>query len=620
VRFEVLVKNLIQKGLDKGRALLGQKQESIISAAFLMMVLVGLTKIAGFVKLHLFARMFGASRELDVFWAAFTIPDLIFYIVVAGSVNAALIPFFAKKLAGGGGKGGGEDGVNHSSSQISDLFSQIVNLFSVIFMVAGVLIFIFAPQLCKIIASGGAGGLAFEAGRFIAEDLALMVRLMRIMVISPVILGMSSVFTAGIQVNKRFLVPSLAPLFYNLGIIFGALFFSGVLSMGVTGLAWGVVVGSVLHLLVQIPLAHKLGLTCRPKFSLWSKEIVDIIKLALPRIFGLIGEQINVLVNTVISLGLVEGSLSAYRFGSSIHLLPIQLLGTTISQAALPTMSLEYHDCKDSGECRSFAHVFTKSLHQILFFIFPAVVFIAVLRLPIVRLVLGAGAFDWEDTVITSWVLALFSFAIIGQAVLSLVARAFYAMQETVLPMLVSFAGVAINITGAILFTNFFSHYYDWRPILSVILERPGGFYDEFWGDMLRWFTTRSSSMAAVGGLALSTGVALVIEVLVLLFFLNKKVKIFSWKGLYQPILRKMFASGVMFFVMYFLYKYWNFSLDTSTVISIAGLFTVVGGVGVLVYFGVSAVIDVTEVNFFVNLVRKGVKSFDRVLHNGKGH
>lgn len=609
-----LVKSLIQKGLDKGKELLGQKQESIISAAFIMMVLVGLTKIAGFVKIHLFARMFGASRELDVFWAAFTVPDLVFYIIVAGSVNAALIPVFAKKLAGAGEKIAGD------AVRISKLFNQIVSLFSLIFMIAGILIFIFAPQLCRVIASGGIGGTALDSGSFTHEDISLMIDLMRIMVISPVILGVSSVFTAGIQVNKRFLVPSLAPLFYNLGIIFGALFFAGVLNMGVVGLAWGVVLGSVLHLLVQFPLVRKLGLTCKPSFSFWSKDIINVVKLALPRVLGLIGEQINVLINTIISMGLAEGSLSAYRFGSSIHLLPVQLLGTTISQAALPTMSLEYHECSDSGKCQSLVHVFTKSLHQILFFILPAVVFIAVLRLPIVRLVLGAGAFDWEDTVVTSWVLALFTFAIVGQSVISLVTRAFYAMQETVLPMFVSFIGLIINIAGSIFFTNFFSHYYDWRPILSAVVERPGGLYDEFWSDMLRWFTTRNSSLVAVGGLALSTGVALIVEISILLIILNRRIKIFSWKGFYQPILRKIFASAVMFFVMFFVYKYWNFSLDTSTVISIISLFTVVGGIGILVYFAVSTVIDVTEVNFFVDLARKGMKRLNKVFHNGVSH
>ncbi|MBN2101010.1 murein biosynthesis integral membrane protein MurJ [Candidatus Dojkabacteria bacterium] len=612
-----MLKSLIKKNISKGKALITGRQESIISAAFAMMVLLAITKVAGFVKIHLFARLFGASRELDIFWAAFTIPDLIFAVVVGGSINAALIPSFAEMLGGKGSKG---------EERMQLLFSRIVNVFAVIFVVLGAAVFILAPKICKFMVSNDLGNFGFDPKDFTQGNINQMAQLMRIMVISPVILSISGVLTAGIQVNKRFIIPAIAPLFYNLGIIVGGVVFSEVMNMGVVGLAWGVVLGSVLHLLVQLPMALRMGLRIHPLAGFWGKGVAKVVRLAVPRVFGLIGEQINVLVNTVISMGLIEGSLSAYKFGSSLHLLPVQLLAATISQAALPTLSLEYQGrSKDSGrsgegsdeKLKIFNRIFLKSLQQILFLILPSVVFILVLRLPIVRLVLGAGEFDWEDTVITSWVLALFCVSIVGQSIISLVVRAYFAMHDTVVPVVVSFIGVIINIVGSIYLTNFFSHYYDWRDFIDAVFNRPEGFMSEFWQDLARWLTTRNSSIAAVGGLALSTGIALMIEVIILLFILNRRLKILSWKDFWQPLIKKILASGIMFSVMYFLFKLWNFNIDTSTVISIVGLFVGVGGVGVVVYFATCFAIDIGEVNFFVELAKKGIFRIRNLSLNG---
>lgn len=605
-----MVKSLIEKGIQRGKKLVRGKQESIISAAFIMMVLIALTKVAGFIKLHLFARYFGASRELDIFWAAFTIPDIIFSVIVGGSLNAALIPSFAEKLVG---KNSGEK----ASKAMATLFSRILNLFVVFFAVSCVAIYIFAPQLADFMISTGQNYFDFGDVTLGGQDIELLTRLMRIMVWSPFLLAISSVFTAGIQSNKRFLVPAIAPLFYNVGIILGALIPVNMLGMGSEGLALGVIAGSALHLLVQVPLGWRLGLRIRPFIKFWSKNVWNVVRLALPRVFGLIGEQVNVFVNTIISMNLADGALSAFRFGSSLYILPVHLLSGTISQAALPTLSLEYQQAQKTGDWSTFKSIFMKSLHQILFFILPSVVFVMVLRLPIVRLALGAGEFDWWDTVVTSWVLALFSLSILGQALIALIMRTFFAMHKSFVPVLVSFVGLFVNLAGSYYFTNFFSHYYDWRPILETLLERPEGLTAEFWHDLGRWFTTRNSSDAAVGGLALSLGVTLIVEIIILLIVLNRKLKILNWREFFQPVLRKLFASFVMFWVMYSVYKFWNFNLDTSTVVSIFGLFSVVGGLGMITYFGVAAVIDINEINFFLSLAKRLYRKIKEIFASG---
>jgi putative peptidoglycan lipid II flippase len=707
-----MVKGIIKKGIDKSRNILHSRQENIVSAAFIMMVLVALTKIAGFVKLHILARVFGASRELDIFWSASTLPDLIYWIIVAGSINAALIPVFSqiirrknqkneerkranrnnedqKQHDGQEQKSCGDQSQKYDSQMhntkdkdkeqknkahinedhknsnddnsknlqthdnkevnknnevqsqqhnithsthishldlaafedysFAEIFSQVINLVIFICFFLGVLVFIFAPQISHFIAAGGLSGITPGGEGFSQSEIELMAHLMRIMTLSPVIMGVSSVFSAAIQANKRFIVPALAPLFYNIGILIGTLLFGVVLDLGIVGLAWGVVLGAVLHLLIQIPLAKVLDLNMHFNLKFWNRPVKKIAQLALPRILALLGEQGNVVINTMISTRLVEGSLSAYKFGNSLYLLPVQLLGNTISQAALPTLSLEFKTCDSkSKECKLFVETFIKSFQQIMFLILPAVVFILVLRLPLVRLSLGAGAFDWQDTVITSWVLVLFSLAIVGQSLHGLIIRAFYAMNDTIIPLFVSVLGLIVSVSGSFLFTNFFSHYYDWRPILVSVFDRPSGLYSEFWVDLYRWFTTSNSSIAAVGGLPFSIGVASMVEVIVLLVVLNKRLDIFSWKNFFQPILRKVLASGVMLWVMYMLYKFWNLSLDTSRVISIFLLVLVIGTVGFAVYLGMCIVVDISEVDFFLRLAKKGVHKVKKVFHKAE--
>lgn len=568
--------------------MLGKKQEGILSAAFMMMILLALTKFVGFFKLHLFARFFGASQELDVFWAAFTIPDIIFNIVAVGSINAALIPLFSEEISKNG-------------KNLSKFFAKVLNFLLVIFIVLGVIVFIFAPQVSEFIAHNELG---LGTSDFTAQDIKLLTTLTRIMIFSPVVLGASSVFSAAIQVNKRFVVPALAPLFYNIGIVIGTIITTKIFDMGVVGLAWSVWLGTILHLLIQIPLAYSLKLKFKPLWGIFSDRVLRTVKLSLPRVFGLIGEQIIIFINTIIAIGLGAGSLSAYRYGSSLHLLPIHLIGSTIAIAALPTLSIEYNKI-ERNEKSDFTMIFGRSIQQILFFIMPIVVFTLVLRLPIVRLVLGAGNFDWTDTVVTSWVLALFGLAIFGESLLGLIVRAFYAMKDTVTPVFTSFVCLVVNILGSIYLTNFFSHYYDWRPVLKAISEEGLDALVGYSKEIIRWLTTRNSSLSAVGGLALSAGIAVVLNCIILLILLNKKVKVLSWDGFFKPFLKKLIASSVMFFVMYYVYKWWNFNLDTSTVLSIIGLFSFVGGIGFVVYFLVSFIVDIREVSIVLELIRR---------------
>jgi peptidoglycan biosynthesis protein MviN/MurJ (putative lipid II flippase) len=214
-----------------------------------------------------------------------------------------------------------------------------------------------------------------------------------------------------------------------------------------------------------------------------------------------------------------------------------------------------------------------------------------VLRLPIVRLIYGTGAFDWQDTILTAWTLALLSVSVIGQTVVQIVLRAFYALKDTWRPLIAITVGIVINLFGAYLFTNFFSHYFDWRPILEQVwvqVAQANGdgvlsVLKSFVGDIYKWSTTRGDSKLAVGGLALSLSLSYFIQMFLSIYLLNKKRAVVSWKETIYPSLLKILNTLIMMLGMYFVFKLFDFQLDTSRTI-----YVIVLTIATLLYGGIS--------------------------------
>ena len=299
-----------------------------------VMGILFVTKVLGFLKLRTIAQIFGATHELDIFWAAFTIPDMIFMVLVAGSLNAAIIPIFSEVLHCEGKK------------RLNKIFNNLVIVLSIMFVLLCGVLFIFTPQLTAFLISSESLQNVLDFSRNINyEDIDLFVSLTRMMLLSPMILGISNLITAYLQVEKQFFVTSLAPLFYNLAMIIGPIFFVGILDMGVEGLALSAILGSVLHLAAQIPAFIKrygskfeINGKC-VKSACGDKKVWRMIKLAFPRTLGILGEQINVIINTMISMTLAEGALSAYKFAFSLHLFPVNIIGSAVAQVSLPELA-----------------------------------------------------------------------------------------------------------------------------------------------------------------------------------------------------------------------------------------------------------------------------------------
>ena len=578
------------------------------NSVFTVMFILFLTKILGFWKLRIFAQLFGASHELDIFWAAFTIPDIIFMVLVAGSINAAIIPILSDVL------------YDKGKESFNKLFQQLTVIFFGISFFVLLTVLLFTPQITIWIVSNEYAQNIFNMSfRISADDYDLFIRLFRIGLLSPLFLSVSGFVTAYLQVRKQFFITSLAPLFYNVSMVVGTYLLVSYTTLGVEGIAISAVIGSVIHLLVQIPLLLKY-------YREDSSKVIDIkgiskelnvlraFKLALPRMLGVLGEQFNTVVNTFISFTLAAGTLSAYRFAHSLHLFPINIIGSAIAQVALP--DLARYCCKNEDD--KFKKVFNDSIQLSLYLVFPIVAIMFVLRLPIVRLIYGTGAFDWNDTITTSWTLALLPISIIGQTVVQIVLRAFYALKDTWMPLIAITIGIVINLFGAYLFTNFFSHYYDWRPILEQVwiqVAQANGdvvlfVIKSFFGDLFKWMTTRGDSELAVGGLALSLSCSYFVQMILASLLLNRKRKVISWNETLYPTLLKVLNTLIMILGMYFVFRLFDFQLDTSRTVYVIVLTVLTTAYGCISYLVGSKIFSPGEFTKVENMLKGFTKRF----------
>lgn len=572
------------------------------NSVYVVMAILFITKVLGFLKLRVIAQLFGASHELDIFWAAFTIPDTLFMITVAGSLNAAIIPLLSEIFH------------KEGEEKLHKFFSNLIIVVGAIITFLAILLLVFTPQIASLlIGSDSMQNVLGFASRVTPADFNLFVKLTRILLLSPILLGMSSILTGYLQVRRQFFVTSLAPLFYDLAMILGSFLLVNFFGMGVTGVAISAVIGSFVHLVVQLPsLLRYFRTKFRPSvkgitLAFKDTKIWKALKLALPRTLAIVGEQVNVIVNTFISFTLAPGALSSYKFALSLHMFPVNIVGSAVAQVALPDLA---ENCENE---KKFKKLFNTSIQNSLYLVFPIVAILVVLRLPLVRLIYGVGEFDWRATLLTAWSLALLSISIVAQTLSQIVLRAYYALKDTWRPLIPVAIGIVINIVLAYFLTNFFSHYYDWRPIVlevgkQISSANGSGVLEvvkSFFGDFMKWCTTRGTSDMAVGGLSLSLSIASFVEVILLFIFLNKKIKVTTYKNTIKPLLMKVLNTVLMVFGMYLMFKLFDFKLDTSRTWAIIVLTGVVSIYGVLSYWLGSKVFGIKEIEFYEQKVKE---------------
>lgn len=418
------------------KRLFNNQSQTITSAAIILGAASLASRLLGLFRDRILAGTFGAGDELDIYWAAFRIPDLVYNLLVIGALSAGFIPVFTSYL-------------NNQSNLKNDpvpsneawyLASGVLNILIVsLILICGILA-IFTPWLMRLITPG-----------FTGQKLAMTVSLSRIMFLSPIFLGVSAVLGGILQSFRRFFVFSLAPIMYNLGIVFGALVL--VKFWGLYGLAAGVILGAMLHLLIQIPSVVFCGFSYRLVFDWGHQGIKKISQLMIPRTLSLATNQITWLGMTIIASTLSGGSLAVFNFANNLQSFPLGIIGLSFAVAAFPTLS-QWATKKDWPK---FVENLSSTTRQILFFMIPASAMLIVLRAQIVRVILGTGKFDWQDTILTIETLQYFCFGLFAQALVYLLIRGFFALEDTKTPFFIGLAVAGLEILLAFVLVKKFS-------------------------------------------------------------------------------------------------------------------------------------------------------------------
>jgi putative peptidoglycan lipid II flippase len=525
---------------------------SVAGAAFLITVMSLASRGLGLIRDSLLASTFSAGDTLDSYYAAFRIPDLIYNLLILGALSAAFIPVFTTLIS------------QEKKKEAWEMANGIVNLAMFFIIILSVILAVFTPYIMRIITPG-----------FSSEKLATTVTLTRIMFLSPLFLGLSGVFGGILTSFKRFLIYSIAPLFYNLGIIIGVIVF--VPFWGSVGLAWGVVFGALMHMIIQYPAAKALGYKhkwiFRAHFS--NNEIKRVGKLMVPRTLGIAVNQVNLFVITIFASTLASGSLAIVNFAQNLQGVALGLFGSSFAIAVFPTLSA-IHAKKDYGE---FARTFSRTFRQILFFVIPISVFILLLRAQVVRIILGHGKFDWEDTVLTFQALGIFSLSLFAQCLIPLLARAFYSMHDTKTPFYIALVSEAVNIS----------------TVLILLMKYHLG----------------------VLGLAAAFSLANLVQMMILLFVLRARFENLDDRRILKSVLKIALAS-VFAGIGIQLAKYLVSSIiNIDSFIGISTQLIVASAIGVIIFIGVCYIIRVEEfLRFKESLTRRIFKSDKEIVED----
>lgn len=519
--------------------LVSVRQKNIFSAAAFIFVAVLFSAVLGLIRTRLLSAYFGASRSLDIYYAAFRIPDFLFQLLVMGALSAAFIPVFTSLTS---------DGKKLHAFEFANI---AINFGAVVFLIFNVIVFFFSVEICRLLAPG-----------FSNSDVLKMATLTKIMVSAQIFFIIGNFITGILQSYNHFFLPAVAPIFYNIGIIIGVLFLSP--SIGIFGPALGVVIGTFLFLIVQLPLVFKIGYKYAPVFDFRNKHLIEAAKLMIPRTISLGVSQIEFTADLMIASLLVAGRYTIFNFALILMGLPIRLFGASIGQASLPTMSQLFFQ-KNFNE---FSEILKTSLKQIFFFVIPLTVLIAVLRVPFVRLAFGASAFSWDSTVLTGKTLALLSLGILGQSATQILMRAYYAAKNTKSPLFLSLTSVLVNVSLSVFFV--------------LILH-----FD-------------------VLGLALSTSISSVFLAILLHVFLVKKRIFLNSHDLYRDVTKIIFAGIIMAILTYVPMKILDrFVFDTARTINLLILTISVSVWGVLTYGFICYKFKVAELKIFLGFITK---------------
>lgn len=521
--------------VEKIIKMLGQKVSGLHDAAYLLAAFALISQVLALVRDRLLAHFFGAGPLLDVYYASFRIPDIIYASIASMVSISVLIPFLSSRL---------EDNELSAKKFISSIFT----LFFIFITVVSIAVFIFAPKLISLVYPG-----------FEGEARENVVMLTRILLFSPIFLGLSNLLGSITQTFRQFFVYALSPVLYNIGIIFGVLALYP--QWGLAGLGMGVMAGAFLHVLIQIPAVRKDGLVPRFTSAIDWQEIKKVITTSLPRTFALSAHQLTLLFLVSMATLMATGSITIFNFSFNLQSVPLSIIGVSYSLAAFPTLSRLY----TSGKTKEFFSQIVEATRYIIFWAIPAIVFFIVLRAHVVRVILGSGEFDWSDTRLTAAALALFVVSLIGQSLNQLFVRGYYAAGNTTKPLVVNLISSAFIIV-----VSFFAvQWYADMPFLRYFIE-----------SLLR---VEGISNTAILMLPLAYSLGLLLNGLMFWVLFQRDFKSFS-RSLYRTLVHTTSASVIAGASIYLSMLFLGEVLDLATLLGVFMHGFVSGLAGVAVF------------------------------------
>jgi len=510
----------------------------VVSAAFLV------SRVLGWVRLVVIAHNVPIEQQ-DAFYAAFRIPDLIFMLVAAGALSSAVVPIVSGLLE------------REEHAHAWRVVSTVINLMLIALAILAAVLFLLAPLVMGAITPG-----------FQGEQLERTIGLTRIMLLSPIFLAMGAVATSVLNAGGRFAASAVAPIVYNLAIIGGALILAP--TFGVEGVAIGVVAGSLGHLLVQLRPLGVLGFRYEPRIDREDPQARRALVLMAPRALGLGASQITFIVVTALASNLGVGAVAAFTIAFTLLQIPIGVIGVPLGIVLLPSLARDAAVGRDA----EFASLLTRALRLILYVMIPIAGLTAVLRRELVDLLFGGGQIDAAGLALIATTLLWFLVGVAAHALIGVLARAFYARQDTMTPVLVAIAAVVMNTT------------------LAVLLVGPLG----------------------LGGIALAIALAAWMEAIVLLLILRVRIDGLQLAGLVrvaiQAIVGTAVASALAFGTAALIGR--AIEPDPSALLLVLDVAAVTAVFG-LAYATVSTVLRIPElasiVEVMVDLIRRPLRS-----------
>lgn len=399
----------------------GREVNGLHEAAYLLGFFAVLSQVLALIRDRLLASGFGAGDVLDLYYAAFRIPDFLFVAVASLFSASIIIPFLSER-------------VGNSRESGREFLSAAFSVFLLAMVVVSAVTFIFTPWLIR----GFFPGFSTEPLR---GDLILMTR---ILLLSPIFLGLSNLLASVTQLYNRFFIYAVSPLLYNVGIIAGVLFFAP--RLGPVGLVWGAALGAALHFLVQTPFVIKRGLFPKLVFSFKKyRDIAGVMLVAIPRTFALSTQEVSKFFLIALASVMGAGSISVFSLSQNLQSVPLSIIGVSYSLAAFPALSTLFA----TGQRERFVELVRMAARYIIFFSIPLTVLLIVLRAHFVRVVLGAGAFNWQDTRLTAAALALFVVSLSAQGLILLFTRARYAAGNTKVSFYINVGSAGLTVITA---------------------------------------------------------------------------------------------------------------------------------------------------------------------------